>query len=371
MTDDELKEIELSEDSGQLSVGLTMSKKKNFGKSFGLIVGGVCLVILVAVVVGWLQLKPRNTETVVITVNSGDSANSIVDQLVAKKVFSNALTVKLYLKLTNQNPALQIGEHQVQPGLSGVSEVFNLLTKQIDNTQNVNFYPGATLNFRHSATDTTPSHREALQSAGYNDQQIDEAFAQYRDHELFMMLPGAQNLEGLIFADLFNVYKRATVEEVLARSFDEYVDIIKKYDLKKAYEQQGLTLYQGIILASIVEREVYKDDDRPIVAQVFLKRWREGAKLGSDVTYQYASRLAGVENDLYIDSPYNTRQNAGLPPTPIASPSLKSLLAVANPAETNYLYFVAGDDEQTYFAETYEQHSRNVQQYCIKKCAVY
>ncbi|MDO4870835.1 MAG: endolytic transglycosylase MltG [Candidatus Saccharibacteria bacterium] len=359
-------QLTLGDESGlKIAAGFKRKRKKVIAAF------GVFLIIVIIVAFIWQSLQPANSQTVIITIKNGDSVSDIIDQLVEKKVFSNAPIIKMYLKLTNKKLALQIGEHQIKPRLANIDAVFELFTKESDNTRNISFFPGATINFRHSETDTVPSHREVLRNAGYDDEMIDRAFESYRSHQLFKMMPDAKNLEGLIFADQFNVYKHDTAEQILKYSFDEFVQKIKDNNLEAAFEKQGLTLYQGIILASIVEREVYKSEDRPIVAQVFLKRWYSGQNLGSDVTYQYACRRIGVENNLYINSPYNTRQNKGLPPTPIASPSLESLLAVANPAKTNYLYFVAGDDEKTYFAENYEQHSQNVSNYCIKKCAVH
>jgi len=127
-----------------------------------------------------------------------------------------------------------------------------------------------------------------------------------------------------------------------------------------AFAAEGLTLHQGLTLASIVEREVNKPADRPIVAQIFLKRFHMGMPLGSDVTTQYASDLAGMAFNLNLDSPYNTRKNAGLPPGPICSPGLGSLDAVAHPAATDYLYFLAGSDGVTYYANTLAEHNVNV-----------
>ena len=92
--------------------------------------------------------------------------------------------------------------------------------------------------------------------------------------------------------------------------------------------------------------------------------------LGSDVTYQYIADKTGVTRDPGLDSPYNTRRYPGLTPTPIASPGKAALLAVANPAAGDYIYFLSGDDDVTYFAHTYAEHERNIVDYCQKKCSV-
>jgi UPF0755 protein len=94
-----------------------------------------------------------------------------------------------------------------------------------------------------------------------------------------------------------------------------------------------------------------------------------GMTLGSDVTYQYAAKKLGVAPNPGLESPYNTRIHAGLPPGPIASPGKSALLAVANPASNDYLFFLAGDDNVMHYAKTDAEHQRNIVQYCQKKCS--
>ena len=142
---------------------------------------------------------------------------------------------------------------------------------------------------------------------------------------------------------------------------------MEKNNLKEGFKKQGLTLYKGITLASIVQREVLAPD-QPQVAQVFYSRLKQGMNLGSDVTYHYAADKQGVARDFNLESPYNTRKYKGLPPGPISAPGLSALRATANPALGDYLFFVSGDDEKTYFARTNAEHDKNVSQYCHTKC---
>jgi UPF0755 protein len=108
----------------------------------------------------------------------------------------------------------------------------------------------------------------------------------------------------------------------------------------------------------------------PQIAQVFYLRLAQSMPLGSDVTYQYIADRTGVARDPDLDSPYNTRRYAGLPPGPIATPGLKALLAVANPAQTDYLYFLSGDDDITYFGRTFQEHEANIKNHCQEKCQI-
>ncbi len=139
-------------------------------------------------------------------------------------------------------------------------------------------------------------------------------------------------------------------------------------DIRAAFTKRGLTVHQGVILASITEQEVSNASDRPVVAQVFLKRMQDGMQLGSDVTAFYGAIIAGKEPTVFYDSPYNTRIHNGLPPGPISNVSASSLQAIANPAGTNYVYFVAGDDGKTYFSNTLAEHEALTKEHCKKLC---
>jgi UPF0755 protein len=131
----------------------------------------------------------------------------------------------------------------------------------------------------------------------------------------------------------------------------------------------GLTADQVVTLASLVERETPRKEERPLVAGVFYNRIKRGGPLQCDPTVAYALELAGHpvkvvhSKDLQIDSPYNTYRNPGLPPGPIANPGEASLRAALAPATTDYLYFVANDSGGHFFSKTLAEHNRNVARY--------
>ena len=167
-----------------------------------------------------------------------------------------------------------------------------------------------------------------------------------------------------------------SAEEILNSTFKEFYTKIQENNLVKGFADHGLNLYQGITLASIVQREIKNpldqknpSSDQKQAAQVFYSRLKINMLLGSDVTYQYIADKTGVARDPTLDSPYNTRQNPGLPPGPISSPSLSALLAVANPANTDYLFFLAGDDGVIYFARTNAEHDANISDHCKVNCS--
>jgi UPF0755 protein len=143
-------------------------------------------------------------------------------------------------------------------------------------------------------------------------------------------------------------------------------------DLRRAVEARGLSVHQAVTLASIVEKESARTDERPVVAGVYLNRFRIGMALQCDPTVIYALKRAGTytgnlrHDDLAFDSPYNTYRYPGLPPGPIASPGKAALAATVRPADVDYLYFVSRNDGSHEFARTLDEHNRNVQKYQVQ-----
>jgi UPF0755 protein len=139
-------------------------------------------------------------------------------------------------------------------------------------------------------------------------------------------------------------------------------------EIRQAFSSQGLTVHQGVILASIVELEVSAAPDRAQAAQVFMKRYKSNMPLGSDVTAFHGAIIAGKEPSIGYDSPYNTRLRTGLPAGPVSNVTESSLQAVANPAQTDWLYFVSGDDGKNYFSKTLQEHEELTKKHCTKLC---
>jgi UPF0755 protein len=181
--------------------------------------------------------------------------------------------------------------------------------------------------------------------------------------------PGTtDNLEGFLFPDTYQLDPRMSAEEVAALMAEDLESRLSD-DLLDGFVTQGLTPFEAVALASIVEREAIIPDERPLIASVFLNRLALGIPLQADPTVQFAvGRSADgwwkaplSAADLQIDSPYNTYMHDGLPPGPIASPGLASLESVAAPADTAYLFFRAACDGsgRHQFATTFEEHVAN------------
>lgn len=164
--------------------------------------------------------------------------------------------------------------------------------------------------------------------------------------------------EGFLFPDTYEVEPDTPPEAILqmmARTFDDRLTD----EMREQAEKMDLTIYDLVTLASLVEKEARFEEDRPIIAQVFLKRLEINMPLQSDTTIQYLLDVPKEDvtyADTEIDSPYNTYQHYGLPPGPIANPGIDSLMAVLEPANTDYLYFVADRQGHNHYTKTYEEH---------------
>lgn len=172
-----------------------------------------------------------------------------------------------------------------------------------------------------------------------------------------------QNLEGYLFPDTYRFAKDASADqvvEIMLRNFVRKVAEPLSSEFKEA-EARGMTMAEVITLASLVEREAKRPEERALIAGVLVHRLRVGMPLQCDASVQYAlgkhqERL--LYRDLEVDSPYNTYQHAGLPPGPICNPGLASIKAALSPAETEFLYYVAKADGSHIFSTTYDQHLR-------------
>ncbi len=146
---------------------------------------------------------------------------------------------------------------------------------------------------------------------------------------------------------------------------DNFAKKVAATDAAKQYAATGLTLHQGVTLASIVEKEVSTAEDRAMVAQVYINRLKIGMPLQADPTVAYVAEATGKDFDVKINSPYNTYVAKGLPPGPICNPSLSAIMAMAHPKANDYIYFLADKQGKTHFAKTFAEHEANRAKYGI------
>lgn len=336
---------------------------------------GIGFLILLLIGIGvtvWgnYQLSPMTSggsSRVRVTIASGMTPREIATELQSKGLIRDVTVFELYARLTGAHSKLQAGRYSLSPSESTPQIIDHLKAGKTDTIQ-ITFYPGATLRDTWSAENKRSDATTTLRRAGYPQAEIDAALAKSYTHPLFADKPAGTSLEGYIFGETYTIDVSASVEEVLRMTFDEYWKYIQANRLVEAFRSRGLNLYQGITLASIVQREVSNATDQAQVAQVFYTRLATDTVLGSDVTFIYAAQQMGVPPTVDLKSPYNTRQVKGLPPGPIATPGLGALKAVAAPASGSYVYFVAGEDGRTYFAYTEAEHNKNIRDHCGSLC---
>ncbi len=187
-----------------------------------------------------------------------------------------------------------------------------------------------------------------------------------QDIEEFLEINKPQNnsLEGFLYPATYEFDPEVKTKDIVSRLVREFMNRIENLQ----QSQTNRTLYQNLILASIVEKESYTDEEKPLVASVFHNRLKIGMKLESDATINYVTgenRPRPTYDDLQVQSPYNTYQNVGLPPTPINNPRFESIAAAVSPEPSDYHYFIHEQNEsrQVHFAKTHDGHLENVKKY--------
>lgn len=181
----------------------------------------------------------------------------------------------------------------------------------------------------------------------------------------------ARDLEGYLFPDTYTMARQATAAQLVARMVAGFEQALTP-KLRADAAARGLTVRELVTLASIIEKETGKAEERSLVAAVYANRLRIGIALQADPTVIYALQRAGRYNgnltraDLQSDSPYNTYRYPGLPPGPIAAPGKASLEAAVHPADAPYIYFVSRGDGSHAFATTLAEHNQNVFEFQIK-----
>lgn len=358
--------LESGDLEGHAGLAEVQPKKRNV-KKWLIVAGGVIVIALVAAFIAafaWYQsqLAPVTDDTakrVKVTIVSGTTPGMIAEQLETAGVIRSKVAFGIYTKLTGTENKLKAGAYSLQPSLPTPTIVSHLVDGKED-TFTVTFLPG----------DTLANNRKALIKAGFSEAEVDAALNKKYDRPLFATKPASADLEGYLYGETIEFALDASVDDVLDAFFGLFEKVITENNLIAGFRAQGLSLYEGITLASIVQREIPDAEDQKQVARVFFNRMEQGMNLGSDVTYQYAADKAGVARTPSLKSPYNTRIHAGLPPGPIAAPGKSALLAVANPAQNDYLFFLSGDDHKTYYGKTDADHQKNIVQHCQKKCLI-
>lgn len=330
------------------------------------------LAIILTLVVGsiiyiMIALGPvdkQATGKVRFVVEPGQTARVISVELHKQGLIRDPAVFQLYTQLTGAKSLLRAGSYKLSKADS-LSVIVAQLSGEAGNRtdQVVTILPGLSL---HQLSD--PDFEGSLAHQGYTASEINQALQKQYDSPLLANRPAGASLEGYIYPDTYHLNTTDNLEQAFELSFAELEQQIKQHKIEERLKEKGLSLHQGIILASLVQGEVSDPQDQKQVAQVFLRRLSIDMVLGSDVSFFYIAKKEGRTPRVNDPSPFNTRIHPGLPPGPVSNFHFSALEAVVDPAPGEFLYFVSGDDGITHFSMTEAEHDENVAKYCTKLC---
>src|SRR5687767_9716768 len=302
-------------------------------------------------------LDPSGAEQL-FTIEIGESVDSVANHLQAVGLIRDADSFRTYLIYSGLDTSIQAGEYQLSTAMSP-------------------------MDIAHELQDATPEEVDFVVLPGWRLEEIAESLSTsgllvtYEEFlsaakalQEFDFLVGVSTVEGFLCPDSYIFSRKISAEEMIGEMVRNFAAHLTP-ELRNGFERQGLTVYQAVTLASVVEREAVKEEEQALIASVYLNRLKIGMKLDADPTVQYAIGYNFLQQtwwtnplsliDLQVNSTYNTYRYEGLPPTPIANPSLGALRAVAFPAETSYLFFRAKCDSSGFheFSETFDEHLQN------------
>jgi UPF0755 protein len=302
-----------------------------------------------------LPVRGADDPPLPLVVPTGASSESIALALREASLVRHPLVFKALVLLRGASGRLRAGEYLVEGPVS-LEQILEMLVRGEVVRHDITFPEGRTLEEMADLVAQRGLDRHAFLAAA-------------RDPALVRDLdPAATDLEGYLFPDTYDLPRSpavtASLVERMVQRFRAVLD-----PLRPALVQSGLSVRETVTLASIVELETARTEERPRIAAVFRNRLRQGMPLQTDPTVIYALRKAGTwdgnirKRDLDIDSPYNTYRRVGLPPGPIASPGREALRAALAPAPVKDLYFVSRNDGSHQFSETLAEHERAVDRY--------
>ncbi len=310
----------------------------------------IILIILIFIAQSiYLFFKPVLLDEVFVTIEKGDSAIRIAQKLAGQGVIHSKAWFYLYIKATGASQDLSFGRYMFYGKFRLVDVVEKIRAGEIY-LRRITIPEGLTVK----------KTCQRLARNGFGEYEKLKALA--NDSTFSRQLTGFNipSLEGFLYPETYHFPDEISEEEVFS-------NMVKRFFIQTAgldFEpRENMDFYESIIMASIIEKEAHYDDEKPIIASVYLNRIEYGMKLQADPTVAYVleslgrSRKKLYYKDLTIDSPYNTYVNKGLPPTPICSPALSSIRSVLYPEDTDYFFFFANNKSRRHiFSQTYSQH---------------
>jgi UPF0755 protein len=293
---------------------------------------------------------------VFVEIPRGASAGEIAGLLARAGVIHHELPFRAYIRYTGMGRHIQAGEYRFAEPASPERIVQRLVQGDV-------FFYSVTIPEGLTARETVA----LLAKNGLgNASEMERALLKVR--WIRDLAPAAGDLEGYLFPETYRFRRKADSETVIRAMIDQFRAKLAK-TLQRYPLPAGWSLSRIVILASMIEKEVKNPQERPLVASVLINRLEKKMPLGCDATIIYAKKLAGTyegrlgKADLRMDSPYNSYLHADLPPGPICSPGVDSLLAALRPARTDFYYYVSRNDGSHQFSKDYESHIRAVNLY--------
>ena len=329
------------------------------------IVAIIIAVIIIVIAAFWLRscMTPTATlipssEEAVVTIEQGESAQAIGQSLMDAGLVRTADAFVDEVVNMGAETALIPGTYTI-PGGTSLQEIIGILK----------IGPAATGDTLTISEGLTREQTAAAVSQATDGRISEKAFldsssnaALWAPEFPFLESAGTNSLEGFLFPKTYIVTATDRAEQVVRMMLNQFQT--ETANLSWAYpESAGLSIYEAVTLASIVEKETHVDN-RPTIASVFYNRLSSSRPyLESDATTAYEVGHDPTPEEVHANTPYSTYTNQGLPPTPICSPSLESLQAVCNPADTDYMFFYYTSQDgidNYYFSETYEEHQEAI-----------
>ena len=301
-------------------------------------------------------------------IKQGRPVAHIAKELHELKLINSEFLFNLYIKLSDLENDIQAGVYKVPAG-SSIVELVDIFQNG-KNDKSITFIEGQRVEEYALLASST------FENVDYRE------FVEFGSH-----------YEGSLFPDTYSFGVNTTAQDIIERMSANFEDKTKDLLTEEALNAVGLTKEQVLIFASIVEREIHTEKDRPIVAGILINRYKSGELIGADATTQYvmanketcqysleqsdkycmldlerAKQVTWWPKDITIEdlensNPYNTRKVVGLPPKPISNPGLSVISAVLNYTDTDYRFYLTDSDGVAHFAKTLEEHNQNIQIY--------
>ena len=339
-----------------------MSQLKSNLQQYKLIVFA-CLIASVWILLGWFYYQAStpasdDSRNVVIKIEPGMTLKQVSVLLKNENLIGNSAVFRLLAIIQGKQSQIMVGEYEVSSAMIPVD-----ILQRVTSGKTV-LHP-ITIPEGYRITEIA----ELLASNGLVDKEEFIRLTEDKEIIQFWDIPG-NSLEGYLFPETYHFSKFTDARKIIDTMVKTFKDKVLPLNLGKVSKDIKLTSHEVITLASIIEKETGKSEERPLISSVFHNRLKKKMRLQTDPTVIYAIKNFDGnirKKDLSLDSPYNTYRYKGLPPGPIANPGLKSIVAVLEPDVSDYLYFVSRQDGSHQFSATLDAHESAVRKYQLKK----